>query len=88
METRLPRGDQWKAEKLGVFKRWPITRCFIKSDRAGLFIEHFINFRHNGEHWRAVQCDIDCLLYCIHSLESSNLITYDILDKLFHSDIN
>ena len=45
METRLPRGDQWKAEKLGVFRRWPITRCFFKSDRAGLFIEHTINFR-------------------------------------------
>ena len=35
METRLPCGDQWKAEKLGVFRRWPICRCFIKSDRAG-----------------------------------------------------
>ena len=54
METRLPCDDQWKAEKLG-FWRWPITRCFIKSDRAGLFIEHSINFRLNGEHWRAVQ---------------------------------
>ena len=55
METRLPCGDLWKAEKLGVFRRWPITRCFIKSDRAGLFIEHFINFHLNGEHRRAVQ---------------------------------
>ena len=55
METRLPCGDQWKAEKLGVFRRWPITRSFIKSDRAGVFIEHLINFRLNGEHWRAVQ---------------------------------
>ena len=55
METRLPRGDQWKAEKLGDFRRQPITRCFIKSDRVGLFIEHAINFRLNGEHWRAVQ---------------------------------
>ena len=55
METRLPRGDQWKAEKIGVFGRRPITRCFIKSDRAGLFIEHRINFRLYGEHWRAVQ---------------------------------
>ena len=27
-----------------------IIRCFIKSDRAGLFIEHSINFRLNGEH--------------------------------------
>ena len=55
METRLPCGDQWKAEKLGGFWRWPITRCFIKSYRAGLFIVHSINFRLNGEHWRAVQ---------------------------------
>ena len=55
METRLPCGDHWKAENLGVFRRWPITRCFIKSDRAVLFIEHSINFRLNGEHWRAVQ---------------------------------
>ena len=43
METRLPCGDQWKAEKLGAFWRWPITRCFIKSDRAGLIIDHSIN---------------------------------------------
>ena len=57
METRLPRGDQWKAEKLGVFRRWPISRCFIKSDRAVLFIEHSISFRLNGEHWRTVQCN-------------------------------
>ena len=55
METRLPYGDQWKAEKLGAFWRWPITRCFIKSDRAGLIIDHSIIFRLNGEHWRAVQ---------------------------------
>ena len=60
METRLSLGDQWKAEKLGVFRRWPITRCFIKSDRAGLFIEHSINFPHNGEHWRAVQYCLSC----------------------------
>ena len=60
METRLPRGDQWKAEKLRVFRRWPISRCFTKSDRAGLFIEHSINFRLNGEHWRAVQFMISC----------------------------
>ena len=64
METRLPCGDQWKAEKLGVFRRWPITRCFIKSDRAGLFIEHFINFRHNGEHRRAVQPRYKWLSQC------------------------
>ena len=39
METRLPWGDQWKAEKLlGAFWRWPITKCFIKSDRAGLIL--------------------------------------------------
>ena len=55
METRLPCGDQWKVEKLGAFWRWPITRCFIKSDRAGLIIEHSINFRLNSEHWRAVR---------------------------------
>ena len=77
METRLPCGDQWKAEKLRVFRRWPITRCFIKSDRAGLFIEHSINFRLNGEYWRAVQCQIASLIFrwkvktdC-HSLYSS-----------------
>ena len=52
METRLPCGDQWKAEKLGAFWRWPITWYFIKSDSAGLFIEHSINFRLDGEHWR------------------------------------
>ena len=57
METRQPCGGQWKAEKLEAFWRWPITRCFIKSDRAGLIIGHSINFRLtcNGEHWRAVQ---------------------------------
>ena len=57
METRLLCGDQWKAEKLGAFQRWPITtcRCIIKSDSAELFIEHSINFRLNGYHWRAVQ---------------------------------
>ena len=54
MKTRLPCGDQWKAEKQ-VFWRWPITKCFTKSDTAGLIIEHSINFRLNGEHWRAVQ---------------------------------
>ena len=55
LETRLPCGDQWKAEKLGALWRLPITRCFIKSDSAGLIIDHYINFRLNGEHWRAVQ---------------------------------
>ena len=55
METRLPCGDQWKAEKLGAFWRWLITRRFIKSDRAGLFIAHSINFRLDGEHWWAMQ---------------------------------
>ena len=52
--TRLPCGDQWKAEKLGAIWRWPITRCFVKSDRAGLIIDHSINFRLNGEHWRVI----------------------------------
>ena len=55
METRLSYGDQWKAEKLGAFWCWPVTRCFIKSNRAGLIIEHSINFRLNGEHSRAMQ---------------------------------
>ena len=55
METRLLCGDQWKAEKLGAFWRWPITRCFIESDKAGLIIEYSINFCLNGEHWRAVK---------------------------------
>ena len=50
-----PCSDQWKAEKLGTFWRWPVTRCVIESDRAGLIIEHSINFRLNGEHWRTVQ---------------------------------
>ena len=59
METKLPCGDQWKAEKLGAFWRWPITRCFIKSDSAGLFIDHSINFSLNGEYWRAVQSLLD-----------------------------
>ena len=54
-ETRLPCGDQWKAEKIGAFWHWPIVRCFIKSDRAGLIIEDSINFHLNGEHWWAVQ---------------------------------
>ena len=49
MENRLPCGDQWKAKKLGAFWRWPITRCFIKSDRAGLIIVHCINFCLNGD---------------------------------------
>ena len=55
METRLPCGDQWKADKIGAFWRWSITRCFIESDSVGLIIEYSINFRLNGEHWRAVQ---------------------------------
>ena len=46
------------------FLRWPVTRCFIKRDRAGLIIiDHSLNFRLNGEHWRAVQSrdgDVDC----------------------------
>ena len=29
-----PCGDQWKAEKLGAFWRWPITRCLIKNDSS------------------------------------------------------
>ena len=76
METRLPRGDQWKAEKLGVFKRWPITRCFIKGDRAVLFIEHSINFRLNGEHWRAVQ-----LLFRVFEIESQILLSEVFADR-------
>ena len=32
MVIRQPCGDQWKAENLGAFWRWPITRCLIKSD--------------------------------------------------------
>ena len=60
---RLPYGDQWKAEK-GAFKRWPITRYFIKSDIAGLIKGTSINFRFNGEHWQAVQvCKWESLLY-------------------------
>ena len=55
METRLSCGDQWKAENLGAFWRWPIIRCFFKSDKAGLIIENSINIRVNGEHWRAMQ---------------------------------
>ena len=34
MVIRQPYGDQWKAEKLGAFWRWPITRCLIKSDSS------------------------------------------------------
>ena len=60
METRLACGDQWKAEKFGAFWRWPITRCFIKSDRAWLIINHSTSFRLNGEHWRAVHWLYDC----------------------------
>ena len=48
METRLPCGGRWKAEKLGAFWRWPVTRRFIKNDKAGLIIEHSINLRLNG----------------------------------------
>ena len=48
MKTRLPCGDQWKAEKLGAFWRRPKTRCFIKSDRPGLIIKHSIYFRLNA----------------------------------------
>ena len=55
METRLRCGDQWKAEKLGAFWHWPITKCLIKSYRAGLIIEHSVNFPLNGEHLWAVQ---------------------------------
>ena len=34
MIIRQPCGDQWKAEKLGAYWRWPITRCLIKSDSS------------------------------------------------------
>ena len=48
METRLSCDDQRKVEKLVALWRWSITRCFIKSDRAGLIIDHSINFRLNA----------------------------------------
>ena len=54
VETRLQWGDQWKAEKLVAFWRWPITRCSMKSDRARLIIEHSINFHLTSKHWRVV----------------------------------
>ena len=34
MVIRQPCGHQWKAEKLGAFWHWPITRCLIKSDSS------------------------------------------------------
>ena len=57
METRLPCGDQWKwkAEKLGLFRHWPIGRCFIKSNRVLFVYRVLLKFRLDGEHWRAVQ---------------------------------
>ena len=48
MVIRQPCGDQWKAEKLGAFWRWPITRCLIKSDSSSLIIEHTENFALSG----------------------------------------
>ena len=44
-----------KSRKIRSILALTITRCFIKSDRAGLIIEHSINYRLNGEHCRAVQ---------------------------------
>ena len=50
METRLPCGDQWKAEKLGVF----LALTNNKSDRDGLNIDHSVNLLLNDEHWQAL----------------------------------
>ena len=92
METRLLCGDPWEAEKLGAFWRWPITRCFIESHRAGLIIQHSINFHLNSEHWRAVQCwilDIITYLCCLKYLNrhlipmSINCVTTSLQSMLY-----
>ena len=44
MVIRQPCGDQWKAEKLWAFWRWPITRCLTIATVASLIIEHTVNF--------------------------------------------
>ena len=78
VETRLPCGDQWKAEKLGAFWRWPITRCVSKSDKAGLIVMHSMNFRLNGEHWRAVQLQKNryTSIFSRHAFVTSCLLTW------------
>ena len=48
MKAWLQDGDQWKAENLAGFCNWPITRCFVQSDRARLIIEHSTNFALSG----------------------------------------
>ena len=48
-------GDQWKAEKLGAFWRWPITRCLIKSDSSKLNYRAYCKFCLIRQQSRAVQ---------------------------------
>ena len=55
MVIRQPCGDQWKAEKLGAFWRWPITRCLIKSDSSYLNYRAHCKFCLIRQQSRAVQ---------------------------------
>ena len=55
MVIRQPWGDQWKAEKLGAFWCWPITRCLIKSDCSWLNYRAHFEFYLIRQKSRAVQ---------------------------------
>ena len=57
MVIRQPSGDQWKAEKLGAFWRWPMTRCLIKSDSSQLNYRAHCKFCLIRQQSRAVQYD-------------------------------
>ena len=80
----------WKPEKWGAFWRWPIIRCFIKSDRAGLIIDLSINFRLNGKHRRAVQflcyfCKVMLYLKLLVYKILFYCLCFNILQRLFRS---
>ena len=62
MVIRQQCGDQWKAEKLGAFWRWPITRCLIKSDSIYLNYRAHCKFCLIRQQSRAVQLSSVILL--------------------------
>ena len=49
-----------------------ITRCFLKSIKVGVIIEHYTKIGLIKQHWRAVQCacQIALLYYCLYFLEA------------------
>ena len=57
METGLPSGDPMKSREIRSFlEKLGETGCFIKSDRAGMNVEHSWNFCLNGDHDGPCNC--------------------------------